>query len=194
MVAITKLQKKVEKETILNEMVYNWDRQPGETEKEFRLFTRYLSLGRTRNFAKVSQSCEMSYAYICDLGNRQSWKLRSDESDLNQDEEFKTRLDEEILQSRIRQQRIGSQMQKLAEKGIEMLTENVEDLSAQDISKLIDVGVKIERLALGSSTEIKESKVEAKVEVQVEEIPPEIAAKLGKELAIAASSEMEISV
>ena len=93
--------------------------------------------------------------------------------------------------SRIRQQRIGKDMQNLAERGILMLNEDITTLSAQDVVKLSDIGVKIERLALGNATEIKDTKVDAKVSVAVEEIDPEIAKEIGKLIAIKASKEAD---
>lgn len=184
MIPITKSQREAAKQKIIDDMAYPWDRQPGEPEKAFKMFLRYLALGRTRNYIKVSQTTEINYPTVCECANKYSWKIRADKHDLAKEEEFKIKLDEEILQSRVRQQRLGQDMQELANHGLEMLNDCVEELSPQDITKLIDVGVKIERLALNSSTEITESKIDATVEVKVEEIPKEIAEKIGKELAI----------
>lgn len=191
MVPVTKRQREAEKQRILDEMAYPWDRQPGEPEKTFSLFLRYLNLGRTRNYVKVAKTCEICYQTICEYANKYSWKVRADKHDVAEEEEFKIKLDTEIMQSRVRQQRIGQDMQELASCGITMLNEYPEELSAQDISKLIDIGVKIERLALNSSTEITETKIDAKVEVKTEYISPELAAKIGKELAIEQSEKVD---
>jgi hypothetical protein len=194
MIPITKSQREAVKQKIIDDMAYPWDRQPGESEKAFTMFLRYLAIGRTRNYIKVSQTTEINYPTVCECANKYSWKLRADKHDLAKEEEFRIKLDEEILQSRVRQQRLGADMQELGAKGITMLKDYTEELSASDISKLIDIGVKIERLALNSSTEITESKLkmEAEVKVEVEEIPKEICEKIGKLIAIKESKEVEV--
>lgn len=190
MVAITKKQREIEKKRIIEQLVYPWDQQPGEPEKAFHLFLCYLAIGKTRNYTEVFRTCGVSYPLICKYGESYSWKMRSDKHDIAKDKEMMVKLDEEVMLSKIRQQRIGKDMQELANRGLIMLNENVEELSPQDITKLIDIGVKIERLALGSPNEIVKSEVDAKVEVKVEEISPEIAAKIGKEIAMIESEKM----
>lgn len=195
MILVTKSQREAAKQKIIDNMAYPWDRQPGEPERAFKLFLRYLAIGRTRNYIKVSQTTEINYPTVCECANKYSWNIRADKHDLVKEEEFKIKLDEEILQSRVRQQRIGQDMQKLADRGIkhlnECLDDNIDELSPQDITKLIDVGVKIERLALNSSTEITESKVNAKIEMKVESVDPEIAAEIGKLIAIKKSEDKD---
>lgn len=186
-------KKEEEKQRIIENMAFPWDQNPGEPDKEFRLFLRYLSLGKTRNYTKVAKTSSVAYSAVNIYSIKYQWKKRAMEYDLAKEEEFKIKLDEEIIQSRIRQQRLGSEMQNLANKGLKILNKDIEGLSAQDIVKLCDIGVKIERLALGSSTEIKESTVKAEIDakIKVEEIPKEIAEKIGKELAIKSSKDVD---
>ena len=75
-----------------------------------------------------------------------------------------------------------------------MLKEFPDDLSPQDVAKFADIGQKIERLALGNPTEIKEAKIDAKVEIEVEKIDPEIAKEIGKLIAMKESEGMVINV
>lgn len=183
-------KREVKNKKIADEVVYSWDRQPGESERSFLAFLRYLEIGRTRNYIKVAQTTEICYSRVCKYANKYDWKARANDHDVVKEEEFRVKLDEEILQSRIRQQRIGESMQVLGECGVNMLNEHIEELSPQDVSKLIDIGVKIERLALGDATEIQDVKTESNVKVQIEEIDPEIAAKIGKMIAIESSEKM----
>ena len=191
----TRKAMEIEKEEILDNLLFSWDRQPGENAMSYKLFTAFREMGSERSYKKV---CEMfpdrKYNAINQMGARLQWFKRADEWDSYKREKMQRELDEEILYARIRQQRIGKSMQLLGEKGLTMLQEYPEELTAADLSKLIDIGTKIERLALGDPTNISktESKVEAKIEV--EEIPKEVAEKVGKELAIMKSAEMEINV
>lgn len=177
-------KKEEEKKEIIKNMAFPWDQTPGEPNRAFKLFLRFLAMGKTRTYAKVSQISSVSYSSVTDYAGKYQWVKRATEHDRVKEEEFKIKLDEEILQSRIRQQRLGVEMQELANKGLKILNKDIEGLSAQDIIKLVDIGVKIEKLALNSPTEITESKVESEVKIKVEEIPKEIAAEIGKLLAI----------
>ncbi len=194
---MTRKEKEEEKQQIIDESVFSWDRRIGESMKSYRLFLCFKDMGRTRSYVKVFELTEgMNYAAINQLGTRLEWFKRAEAFDAHQDREFQIKLEEEILQSRIRQQRIGAGMQELAEMGLEMLKEYPEELSPADISKLIDIGVKIERLALGDPSEIIKKEIEGKVEVEVavEEVPKDISAMVGRELAIRASKKMDINV
>jgi len=192
---MTRKEMEIEKKEILDNLLFSWDRQPGEGAIAFKLFTAFREMGSDRTYKKV---CEMfpdkQYNAINQMGSRLQWYKRAEEWDNYKREKMQRELDEEILYARIRQQRIGKSMQLLGEKGLTMLEEYPEELTAADLSKLIDIGTKIERLALGDPTNISktESKVEAKVEV--EEIPKEISEEIGKKLAILASQKMEINV
>lgn len=193
-IPITPKQKEMEKQRILDNLVYSYDQQPGESTKAFKLFSSYLIMGRTRNLSKLFRRCNIKYHVIRDYAKKYNWKIRAADKDFDEDEEMRLLLDSEILQSRIRQQQIAKSMSELAERGLEMLSDNVDDLSPQDCARLLDVGSKIENLALGKSTEIFESDIKSEVKIQVEEVPKEIAEEIGKLLAIKASTAMEINV
>lgn len=193
---MTQTKKAIEEDRlkIVNEYSFSWDRIPSESIAQFKLFCKFLEMGRTRSCRKIADLCGRNNSHIYKMSSQFSWLNRANDYDMMKDEEMRVKLDSEILQSRVRQQALGGEMQKLAEKGLEMLNEIPEDLSPQDISRLIDVGTKIENLALGKSTEISESNVKSEVKVSVEEIDPEIAKEIGKLIAIKASKEMEINV
>ena len=181
---MSKQTKELERLQIVNEICYSWDQHPGEDQTPFRLFKLYLSFGKTRSYMRVANESERTYSGICKIAEQFNWKLRSDDYDNHHDREMMMKLDEEILYAKMRQMEIGIKLQELAAKGIDMLNEDIESLSANDVAKLSDTGVKIINLALGSATKIEESKVEAKIAVKVEEVDPEIAAAVGKMIAV----------
>ena len=192
---MTRKEKDEEKLQIMGESVFPWDRQIGESMKSYKLFLAFKDMGRTRSYVKVFELTEgIKYGSINQLGFQNQWFKRAEAFDMHQNNEFEIKLEEEILQSRIRQQRIGSLLQDLASKGLEMLKEYPEELSPQDVAKFADIGQKIERLALGSPSEIIKKDVSAKVEVAVEEIDKELAKEIGKLIAMKKSSEMDINV
>ena len=185
-------RKELEKQRVLDEHAFSWDQNPGEPNNAFALFKLYLSIGKTRSYIKTQNlSCEFSYTTIQKFANEYQWKIRADAADRAHDEEIRVKLDEEILENKLRSLNVGVQLQDLAAKGAEMLMTEIEELSPSDIVRLADIGTKITNLALGSATEIKDVKSESKIEIAVEEIPKEISERIGRELAIAASKQME---
>ena len=196
MIPVTMRQREIEKKRILDNLCYSYDQQPGESNNNYELFNIYKNMGRSRTYGMVADICPYKTPQnISKISIKNRWKKRVVDYDLEKDRQMQMKLDDEIMVSRLRQMNIGSDMQKLAQKGLKVLESCVDELSPTDVSKLADIGVKIERLALGSSTEITESKVEVegKVDVKVEELPKELVEKIGKELAIMASEKMEMS-
>ena len=194
MIRATKTQQEIEKQKIIDDCVFSWSRQPGETPAAYQAFDLYLMLGKARKVTTVMDLTQTSYKTLMSWTKKYQWKKRSKDYDVMKTEEMRVKLEEEVMVHRVRQLHIGKGLQELASKGSEMLMENVEDLSAQDISKLADIGTKLVNLAIGSPTERTESKVESKVTIEVEEIDPEIAAEIGKMMAIKRSENMEINV
>ena len=191
----TRKAMEIEKEEILADCVFSWDRQPGENAMSYKLFTSFREMGSERSYKKV---CEMfpdrKYNAINQMGARLQWFKRADEWDSYKREKMQRELDEEILYARLRQANLGKSMQELAGTGLKLIEKYPDELTASDIVKLISVGQKIESLALGSSTEISESKVKGEIKVEVEMIPKELAEKIGKEIAIEKSAKMLINV
>jgi hypothetical protein len=190
---MTRKEMEKEKKRVIENQVFSWDQSVGEPENAFSLFQLYLNLGHTRQYNKVYKlSKTLNYGRIRELAHLYNWKERAEDFDRAQDEEFRVKLNEEIIQSRIRQQRLGSEMQGIAAKGLAMFENCIDELSPTDVAKFLDIGVKIENLALGKSTEITESKIDATVSVAVEGISPELADRIGKELAIESSKKMDV--
>lgn len=188
-------EKEAEKMEVVDSFLYPWDRNPSENDKSYRLFLAFKDMGRTRSYVAVLDLFpQLNYPAIAQLGLRYKWFDRAAAYDEHQDEKFRMKLDEEVLHAKIRQQKLGSMMSDLAEKGLKMLEEFPEELSPAEISKFAEIGTKIENLALGSSTEIKEAKIDAKIGIEVEKIDPEIAKEVGKLIAIKSSEKMIVAV
>jgi len=192
---MTRKEKEEEKNQIVENCLFSWDQQPGETGGTYKLFLVFRDLGRSRSYGEIVKIIPgKNYYQINQIGSRNQWFKRAKAWDLMKEEEMSRKLDEEILYARIRQQRIGETMQVLAEKGLKMLSDYPDELTAADISKLVDIGTKIERLALGDSTSIVKSESTVEAKIAVEEIPKEISEEIGKKLAILASKKMVINV
>lgn len=185
-----KKEKELERMRIINDHCFDYDQNPSETSLEYKLFNIYRKLGRTRNYIKVCNLYpDKSYSRICQIATKHSWATRAQAWDRDNEKEIQQKLDEEILISRLRQFNIGKQLIDLSEKGLEILSEIPEEMSPNEIVKFAEIGSKLQSLALGKSTEITESKIEAEVKVKVEEIDPDIAKEIGKLIAIKNSED-----
>jgi len=188
MVSTTRKQKEAEKLKIFENIAFVWDRQLGEPKNAFALFQKFLNMGHTRSLKKIAEISGLKHTTIIEYSSHHQWTDRAKKYDIAEEEEFKVKLNEEIFRSRIRQQRIGKEMQDLGKNALKLIKKNPENLSTTEIARFIEIGAKIENLALGNSTEITKSKVESKVNVKVEEIDPDIAKMIGKMIALKESA------
>lgn len=139
-----------------------WSRLPTETEIQFARFRTYLTMNtkigrdgvpRQRSIRDLSETLKLSYRAIQTHASRYYWALRAQcwdrELERQLDEEFKQQKRESVR----RQAKLGAKLQALAERGASnMLATGGADLTASDVVRLADVGVKIERLAHDKST------------------------------------------
>ena len=146
--------KEVEKMKVYEAIDVSWDRQLGESVARFALFNIYRNLGHTRSYRKVADLSCRNYNTITGIGWKNQWNKRATDYDAWQIEEMNTKLQEDILYSRLRQADLGKKLQKLGETGLDLLCKFPDELTPENIIRLADIGQKIERLALGDSTTI----------------------------------------
>lgn len=149
-----------------------WDRIPGETPREFQKFCWYRDMNtaekpiRTRNLSKLAKEIGFSYDHLRKLSAKNDWVSRAAAYDSYLDAKTREQSEAEIIEMRKNHALLASQMIKKAAK--RLLTIPEEEITATDIVRLVDVGVKIERLSRGESTENKQISGEAKITHQGE--------------------------
>jgi hypothetical protein len=137
-----------------------WERQPGETAKAFRAFSVYQTTDlMERSFAQTSREIERNISQVKDWSRRWRWqdrvaawdaKLSADalEAQIKAVEEMNdrhARMGMAIL-SKVAERLVGNDIS-----GVRAIDLN--RLSAQDLARLSEVAVKIERLGRGADTE-----------------------------------------
>lgn len=136
-----------------------WDRLPGETPQQFHRFTTYLQYRKIETVARV---LGIEYATTKQNASKWQWTFRA----LAHDDHI-TRLEMEEFEAEKkrsvrRQAKLGQRLQHAAMAGAEQLMRRVQEgdveVSGNEIAKLADVGVKIERLANMDPTAIKEDR------------------------------------
>ena len=144
-----------------------WKRQKGETASEYEKFCAYrdmryitppgsksipkLDLTLRRSLAQLSKQVGISRRKLGDLSSEHNWQSRVEAYDAYILDLRREKNEQEILDMQERHATIASEMIKKATRRLLEIQDT--DISATDIVRLIDTGVKIERLSRGQSTE-----------------------------------------
>jgi hypothetical protein len=149
------------------ENVYPWERIPGETSREYQKFCAYRDMNssdkpiRKRSLQRLAKELGLSLDHLKKLSAKNDWVSRAAAYDEYLDELAREQNEAEIIKMRKNHALLASQMITKAAK--RLLTMPEEEITAADLVRLVDVGVKIERLSRGESTENKQISGEAKV-------------------------------
>ena len=149
------------------ENIYPWERIPGETPREYQKFCAYRDMNtadrpiRTRSLPKLAKEIGFSLDHLKKLSAKNNWVERAAAYDSYLEELAREQNEAEIIKMRKNHALLASQMITKAAK--RLLTMPEEEITAADLVRLVDVGVKIERLSRGESTENRQISGEAKV-------------------------------
>jgi hypothetical protein len=134
-----------------------WERLPGETVGQYDKFCAYRDMkipgdptGR-RSIRALSDTIGSPKRYLDKLSSTLKWVARAEAYDIEMERRARKQNEAAILKMRRDHAELASQMIKKAAKRLLLIPE--EELSAADIVRMVDVGVKIERLSRGAPTE-----------------------------------------
>lgn len=153
-----------------------WDRLPGESATQYDRFCRYRDMRytgadgrklngiqapyRRRNLRGLAEEMGIKrYMTLGDASTKYNWVERCEAYDIEIERQNREQQEQAILKMNKDHADLAAQMVRKAAK--RLLTIPEEELSAADIVRLVDVGVKIERLSRGESTENKQISGEA---------------------------------
>lgn len=152
-----------------------WDRLPQEGVQAYAHFCYYrdmpykdknnitrLQIRRGRTLAKLAKELNASYDTEKNRSRKYNWLARAEAYDDYVERNLREENEAEIIKMNRLHANAGRQMAAKALRGLISLNENA--LSALDMVRMLDTGVKIERLARGQSTERQQ--VEGHVEQQ----------------------------
>lgn len=148
-----------------------WDRLPGEPGPAYDKFCRYRDMKytgadgrkldgiqrpyRRRNLRGLAEEMGIKrWMNLGDLSAKYKWVERCEAYDAEIERQIREQQEQAILKMNKDHADLAAQMVRKAAK--RLLTIPEEELSAADIVRLVDVGVKIERLSRGESTENKQ--------------------------------------
>lgn len=138
-----------------NENLRPWERQDGETEKAFSAFKAYLEM-EDRNVTSLAKRLAKSRQLVDKWKQKYNWQERCIAWDKSlQEIEYKTAVKERKKMAK-RHIAIAMSMQAKAVEALKQI--DVSKLNANEIIRLFDTSVKIERLSRGEATFINSSK------------------------------------
>lgn len=147
-----------------------WEQMTGETVQQYEKFCAYrdmryiapsgtgdlprLDFTRERSIRGLARQLGLSRKTLEPLSARFQWVERCEAYDLYILSRLKEKGEAEILKMHENHAAIAAQMLKKAMR--RLLTMQEEEIAASDMVRMVDVGVKIERLSRGESTERQE--------------------------------------
>lgn len=138
-----------------------WERQPNETPKQFAAFTFYRDMGISRNYDAVAEEVGVSKSTVEEWASKFKWKDRVAAWEEHLDKIKTETISDEYKKMVESHLRITSSLREKIEKRVRML--EPEELSPNDLARLLDLLVKVERLSIGEPTENKKSEVNAHI-------------------------------
>lgn len=137
-------------------MINLWEQQPKESSRAFAAFVCYRDLGMQRSCAKVAEQLKISSPSVLELSQRHSWQNRVRAWDAYVDQQTqKDQIDAVKIMKR-RQISLALRAQKAADKGLRKFISHFNEsdgnrvspyaLKPDGLSKLLDVGCRLERL------------------------------------------------
>lgn len=143
-----------------NKKTEPWERRGDETAKNYEAFCVYRDLGPGRSLRMVSEMCRKSESLLARWSTKFDWVNRATLwDDENERIERKEAQEEQIRVIRKMRKRQASSGYAMQMKGLEALKKlPVDEMSAQDIVKMMIEGAKLERLGLGDVGEVVEER------------------------------------
>lgn len=133
-----------------------WERQEGESTKAYEAFCIYRDMGIQRSIRKVAEELSKSETLMARWSGNHDWVERAAQWDSEQDRVARQQQLDEIKKMRKRHAGIANQMLLKAAEALQNL--DPEEIKAQDVSRMVDVASKLERISRGDSETIIEER------------------------------------
>ena len=144
-------------------MAEKWERQEGESAKQYAYFKTFLDLGALRTIPKVQEKCSKSASYLSKLSVQNNWIARADAYDRYIDEITRKENIEAIKKANKENIQLAQAIKFVAGKkakllidkikaagdDMESLNEVINEISWNVLPQLANMAVEIERKAYG---------------------------------------------
>ena len=133
-----------------------WERQEGESAKAYEAFSVYRDMKADRSLAKVGQKLGKSKTMMEKWSKKFDWVARAEAWDLEEDRLIRVALTKDIGAMRKRHADVARAMLIKAAKALTKIPD--EEIKAADISRMVDVASKLERISKGDVGEVVEER------------------------------------
>ena len=138
--------------------IEEWERQPFESSRAYTYFCLYRDMPQLeRSVKSVAEKVGKSVRTMWDISSKWDWLNRAEAYDLHMQRKALAVQEKARLEMAERQAREGMTLQSIAMAGVQKLVDEKgqvkADLTPTEIARLLETGVKIERLARGEATE-----------------------------------------
>ena len=134
-----------------------WERQDGETPKQFEAFAVYRDM-ENRTIAKVGKQLGKSDTLMERWSAANKWVDRAAAWDAEQDRIARQEQIKDIKKMRQRHAQIATSMIAAAAKGLKEIMDKPEEMKPNDVARLVEVASKLERLSRGDTSEVIEER------------------------------------
>ncbi len=147
-----------------------WDKCPKESLRAYQHFRAYRDMlnddpFKRRNLAELAKQLNLSVGYFQNLSKKHKWTNRASAYDVYLDKQFMVQHELNAIKMRKEHAWLASAVIKRMVDRVSNLLD--EEISASDIARLMDVGVKVERLSRGEFTENRQ--IHGKMEITHQE-------------------------
>lgn len=133
-----------------------WERQDGESPQAWRAFQAFRDLGQDRTIRAAAERIDRSRATLVKYSMDFAWMDRAAAWDREQDRQAQKAQLAAIKRMRKTHADLGSAMLVKAAKALKSLSDD--EIKAGDISRMVEVGSKLERIARGDVGEVIEER------------------------------------
>ena len=133
-----------------------WERQDSESAKAYEAFSVYRDMGADRSLAKVGQEIGKSTKMMEKWSKAHNWVERAEAWDREQDRILQKQQIEDIKKMRKRHANLAVAMLAKAATALKKIPDD--EIKAADVSRMVDVASKLERVSRGDVGEVVEER------------------------------------
>lgn len=141
--------------------VQPWERQDGETPKQFEAFKIYRDMGEERSLSKVAQQLSKTKQLLSRWSSMNGWVDRCAAWDNEQDRLLRIQQLKDIKKMRKKHADVAVVMINAAVKGLNKIMKSDPDevdIKPQDIARLVETASKLERISRGDVGDVVEQR------------------------------------
>lgn len=138
--------------------VQPWERQDGETNKQFEAFVIYRDMGEERSLSKVAEKLQKSTTLMGRWSGSNNWVERVAAWDDEQDRILRAEQIKDIKRMRKRHADMAATMITAAAKGLKEIMAKPEEMKPNDVARLVEVASKLERISRGDVGDVVEER------------------------------------